>query len=392
MYGITPDLTFDNASTIGDMRLLMKQTKDYADVLERRIQSNEINLVQTVATLQHEIAQAKLQTKADPKYDRFELIDTKVMAPNKFDGTKLDEYRSWAKRTKAYCNAKKIGFRKVLEVCEKSKVSIDSVVMTAWSWAPASPANQFEADKKLYDLLVLICSGEALNLVERRPDEGFEGWRQLALRFHPVGETYTFDKMNALMHQSRARNMAELPAAIDTWESNVRKFEERSGESFPEVMRMPVLMQMIPAKDLEQVLYKYRMNPEKDYATFASQLKEFGMEKRYESRRSAGGGNDMDVDNAERAPPPPPEEGAEYSDDQWKEYYSYVEEQVASQQEELNWMGKAGKSSGGKSKGKGKDKGKSAGGKGGARLCLWCETGTREKGLSRLRQMERRQR
>ena len=381
MFGITPDLSFDNASTVGDMRRLMKQTKEYADTLERRIQSMEIDTAQKVAELQYEIGQAKLQTRPDTKYERFELIDTKVMAPNKFDGSKLDEYRSWAKRTKAYCNAKRIGFRKVLDFCEKTKNPVDQIVMTSWGWAPASAANQFEADKKLYDLLILICSGEALNLVERRPDEGFESWRQLALRFNPVGETYTFDKMNALMHQSRARNMTELPAAIDTWEASVRKFEERSGEMFPEVMRMPVLMQMIPAKDLEQVLYKYRMNPEKDYATFANQLKDFGLEKRYESRRAGGGGNDMDVDNAEPAKEIiPPGEGLDYSDDQWKEYYSYVEDQIAAQQEELNWMGKAGgKSSGGKAKGKGKDKGKSAGGKGGARLCLWCEKAGHEK-------------
>ena len=117
------------------------------------------------------------------------------------------------RRSRSKSDRADFGFRKVLEVCEKSKVSIDAGVMTAWSWSPASPANQFEADKKLYDLFVLICSGEALNLVEMKLDEGFEGWRQFALRFHPVGETYTFDKMNALMHQSRARKPPDLPEA-----------------------------------------------------------------------------------------------------------------------------------------------------------------------------------
>ena len=174
--------------------------------------------------------------------------------------------------------------------------------------------------------------------------------------------------------------MAELPAAIDQWESNVTKFEDRSGQKFPEIMKMPVLMQMIPAKDLEQVLYKYRMNPEKDYARFSVQLKDFGMEKRYESRRSPGG-NDMDCDNAEAeskgGPTAPPDNG-EYTDQQWQEYYVYVESQVAANQEELNWMGKSkgGKGEKGKSKG---DKGKSGGGKGGVRLCLWCEKPGHEK-------------
>ena len=51
MFGITPNLDFDNASTIGDMRLLMKQTKEYAATLDRRLQSMEINTAQKVAEL-----------------------------------------------------------------------------------------------------------------------------------------------------------------------------------------------------------------------------------------------------------------------------------------------------------------------------------------------------
>ena len=103
MFGITPGLTFDNASTIGDMRLLMLQTKHYAEKFEKKIQDMEIDMGQKVATLQFEIAQAAHK----PNQDRsFELIDSKVMAPSKFDGAKIDEYRGWAKKTRAYCNAK----------------------------------------------------------------------------------------------------------------------------------------------------------------------------------------------------------------------------------------------------------------------------------------------
>ena len=40
-------------------------------------------------------------------------------------------------------------------------------------------------------------------------------------------------------------------------------FEERTSGEIPEVMNMPALMPMVPIKDLERVLYKYRMNPEK---------------------------------------------------------------------------------------------------------------------------------
>ena len=99
-FGITPGLTFENASTVGDMRLLIRQTKEYAERLEKRMQDTEIETVQKFANMQFELAQAQLKGNSE-KHDRFELIDAKLMAPSKFDGTKIDEYRNWAKRTRA---------------------------------------------------------------------------------------------------------------------------------------------------------------------------------------------------------------------------------------------------------------------------------------------------
>ena len=131
---------------------------------------------------------------------------------------------------------------------------------------------------------------------------------------------------------------------------------------------MPVLMQMILAKSLEQVLYKYRMSPEKDYFRFSRQLIEFGTERRYEARRS--GGNDMDVDalanvegdRSKLVPLCPPCE-PQYTAELWKGYEAQL-------QEELNWLGNRG---GGKGKGKGKTNGNADAGKGGTSRCLWCE-------------------
>ena len=41
-----------------------------------------------------------------------------------------------------------------------------------------------------------------------------EAWRQLNLRYDPVGETYEFDQMLRLMEVSRCTHMADLPPAI----------------------------------------------------------------------------------------------------------------------------------------------------------------------------------
>ena len=89
---------------------------------------------------------------------------------------------------------------------------------------------------------------------------------------------------------------------------------------------MPVLMQMVPAKSFEQVLYKYRMNPEKDYLRFSRQLIEFSNKMWYEARRGAG--DHMDVDTfAKESKEPVGDEY--YSVDQWDAYKDQCEQRVS---------------------------------------------------------------
>ena len=44
-----------------------------------------------------------------------DLIDLKAMKPTTFKGERSEKWRPWARRTKAYCNAKHPGFRAALE-------------------------------------------------------------------------------------------------------------------------------------------------------------------------------------------------------------------------------------------------------------------------------------
>ena len=105
--------------------------------------------------------------------------------------------------------------------------NVDQGIVTSWNWSGAE-----EANSKLHDLLCMICDGGAQTISEETPGQGLEAWRQLALRFHPIGESYTFDSMNALMNQPRCKSMAGMPAAIDKWEQSIKQYEERSSELF----------------------------------------------------------------------------------------------------------------------------------------------------------------
>ena len=127
--------------------------------------------------------------------DDVKLIDMKVVGPKKFDG-KLDSlFRAWAKAVRAYCNASKPGFRKYPRWIENQSQLIDTSPLANFSWEHKEAASD-----ALYDFLLLHTTDDAQQPVELQPDEnGPEAWRQLALRYDPVGESFFVDQMASLM-------------------------------------------------------------------------------------------------------------------------------------------------------------------------------------------------
>ena len=49
---------------------------------------------------------------------KFDLLDMQAMQPEMFKGRRNDAFKPWARKLKAYCNAKRQGFRKALEWAE----------------------------------------------------------------------------------------------------------------------------------------------------------------------------------------------------------------------------------------------------------------------------------
>ena len=95
---------------------------------------------------------AELQQKhfAGGRDERVDLIDIKSMDPGSFSGLEKESWRQWAKRVKAYCNARTPGFRKALDWAEAETEVIDSDSLTGLAWKHAEVANG-----KLFDMLIL---------------------------------------------------------------------------------------------------------------------------------------------------------------------------------------------------------------------------------------------
>ena len=91
----------------------------------------------------------------------FELLDLKSMKPEKFKGTRSEPWKPWARRFKAYCNGKSLGFRAALDWAEGQSTEIHQVAGSGCPWDKA----EF-ADEKLHDFLCATLAGDAVLLVD----------------------------------------------------------------------------------------------------------------------------------------------------------------------------------------------------------------------------------
>ena len=80
---------------------------------------------------------------------KFDLLDMKAMQPEMFKGRRNDAFKPWARKLKAYCNAKRQGFRKALEWAESQTQEITDLGPMQWDQAIA-------ADAKLHDFLLML--------------------------------------------------------------------------------------------------------------------------------------------------------------------------------------------------------------------------------------------
>ena len=73
---------------------------------------------------QEEIAASEKKLNSLLFNQKFDLLDAKALQPDKYKGRRAEAFKPWARKLKAYCNAKRGGFRKALEGAEKQQQEI----------------------------------------------------------------------------------------------------------------------------------------------------------------------------------------------------------------------------------------------------------------------------
>ena len=154
-----------------------------------------------------------------------ELVDVKSMKPQVFSGEAQESYKQWAKRVKAFCDARRPGFRQALDWAEAEVSPIDKDSLTGMNWQYADVANS-----KLFDMLVMHLADDPLVLVGNHPNQGFGAWRSLSRRYDPVGEQFTFDRMTSLLTRRRCKDIGDLSAATEKWTRDPSPYERKTGK------------------------------------------------------------------------------------------------------------------------------------------------------------------
>ena len=131
------DVSIENAETVGDFqsifvrnieanRFLQDQITSLQSSAGTRDQQHNMEMAQIRIELRQ--AQAGIQAASNAGGNggnKMDLVDVKSMAPAKFAGLKADSFKTWAKKLKAYTNAKVTGFREALDLAGKSKTVVD---------------------------------------------------------------------------------------------------------------------------------------------------------------------------------------------------------------------------------------------------------------------------
>ena len=271
------------------------------------------------------------------KEKEISFINTKVFEGGKFSGTTKESLKAWGKKIKIFLNTQHKGMRKALEIAEEaaSKVNIADLGITNREFLE-------DANEKLHDFLMTYTAEEALQVVEPFSGEGFEAWRQLKLRFTATGGSTEVDRTVRLFTRKACKNMAELPAAIDWLDKELKRDEESTGHRQPDHTKIALLVRLFPEKEEKELKLRWIRN-QKDFQRARADILAVAIEERLELQ--SRGVKDMEIDAVDKEPNPEKEEA--WTTKGWLEWIQ--------DDEQVDYM----------VKGKGKGRGKGKGGKGG---------------------------
>ena len=150
-----------SAEQIAAINLQLSASQEQTTMLAQSLETLRTDSSNAIRELRNLLAEEKAKGTASKKNDKpLTFISSKNFEGGKFGGAKFENFRTWSKKVKIFCNTQYRGFRKALTDAEecKDKVGIENLKLPSWDFAA-------DANEKISDFLHTYTSDDAMRIV-----------------------------------------------------------------------------------------------------------------------------------------------------------------------------------------------------------------------------------
>ena len=161
-------------------------------------------------------------------------------------------------------------------------------------WIPSEPLNQ-DMDAQLRNLLVMLTSGPALQIIRQKPS-GVQAFRDLARKYNPRSQARSLARLQEIMHFDFGQEPDGVTDRLVVFERLIGEYETSSGEQLGVQVKCVVLLERVPPELRTHLLLTCGSRPE--YAIMRQTVGSYSVARRsWQSSQSTSTGEaPMEVD------------------------------------------------------------------------------------------------
>lgn len=169
------------------------------------------------------------------------LIDTRAYGKLKTFSGKEEDWATWSFVARSYLDLLSIGFRELLIDAEAAALATDVRLI---DMSPMARSHAWT----LFSVLTQSVEGRALSVIMgSESSNGLQAWRLLVDAYEPrVGGRYTAMLMGVIGPQWLHLKESQFLETLETWELQVRRYEEQSKEKVTSATKCAVVMRNAP--------------------------------------------------------------------------------------------------------------------------------------------------
>ena len=202
----------------------------------------------------------KDKDKAKTQKEKQRIIHEKAYKKvDKFDG--LD--KNYKKFSQSFSTCTKIAdvptseMMKTIQVEEQEISTEEMIVKCAGTLINSDLEAAYikERSIELYDMLTLVCEGDAHQLVESVEGDGFAAWQKLVRAYTMNTTAKTMGRVIAVVSPPKVTDLSTMRGKIEEWESMERELKNENKESIPESFRTAILTTMCPPS-IQEIIFQ----------------------------------------------------------------------------------------------------------------------------------------